>query len=221
MKRLVLVLIAAILFGYSNVVLASFGVNQDVENFEGATFPPAGWSVTNYNAYGSNYGMWAQTPSPSYGGNGSYAAASIYGDYLLDTSLISPAFSTLGFSEVKVEFYGYFYFYSGYGNKCDLQYTINDGSNWITFKTWDTYGSVTNESIALPAEALGQANVKLRWQRYTTAYPYYWAIVDDVKLTAPIAPVSVPTMTEWGMMIMMSLLGGVSIYYLRRQKAAI
>jgi hypothetical protein len=218
MKRLALLLIAVILFGYSNVVLASFGVNQDMENFEGATFPPAGWSVS---CNVGSYGCWAQTPSSSYGGNGSYAAASVYGDYLLDTSLISPAFSTMGFSDVKVEFFGYFYFYNGYGNICDLQYSINDGSTWITFNTWGTYGSPTNESIALPAEALGQANVKLRWKRYTSSYPYYWGIVDDVKLTTPTAPVSIPTMTEWGMMIMMSLLGGVSIYYLRRQKAAI
>jgi hypothetical protein len=221
MKRLALLLIAAILFGYSNIVLASFGVNQDMETFEGAIFPPTGWSVTIYNGYGNTLGMWAQTSSSSYGGNGSYVAASDYGAFLLDTSLISPAFSTMSFSDVKVEFFGYFYFYSGYGTICDLQYTINDGSNWITFKTWDTYGSPTNESIALPAEALGQANVKLRWKHYTAGWADYWAVVDDVKLTAPTAPVSIPTMTEWGMMIMMSLLGGVSIYYLRRQKAAI
>ena len=84
--------------------------------------------------------------------------------------------------EAKATFAGYFYFYSGYGNKCDLQYSTNGGGTWTTMKTWDTYGSPADESVALPAGGLGQANVMLRWDRYTTSYPYYYAVVDTVEM---------------------------------------
>jgi hypothetical protein len=221
MKRLVLFLIALLLLGNSNIVFADFRVNGDTEDFEG-TFPPPGWTVTIYNDYGSNYGGWAQ--GTGYGSGAGFSgnqAQSIYGDYMLDTSLISPDFSTVGFSEVNIEFSGYFYFYSGYGNICDLQYSTDFGSNWNTLKTWGDYGSPALEKINLPAEALGQANVRIRWRRYTSSYPYYYAVIDNVRLTAPTKPEAIPTLSEWGMIILTVFLGTGSAYYLRRRRLAV
>jgi hypothetical protein len=217
LKRLVLFLVVLLLLANSNVVFAAFGVNLDVETFEGA-FPPAGWAVS---CNGTNSGCWAQgngyATGPGFSGN---AAQSIYGDYVLDTSLITPSFSTVGFDAVNLEFSGYFYFYSGYGNICDLQYSTDGGSNWTTFNTWGGYGSMIEESIALPAGALGQPNVMLRWHRYTNSYPYYFAVVDTVRLTAPTPVSSVPTMNEWGMIVFMLCAGLGATYYLRRQRRA-
>jgi hypothetical protein len=220
MKKLVLLLIGIVLFSY-NVVYAAFGVNLDTETFEG-TFPPPGWAVDCHNDPGSIYGCWEK--GSGYGSTGGFSGSSaqcIYGDYLLDTSLISPAFSTMGFSGVNLVFSGYFYFYSGYGNVCDLQYSTNGGSTWTTFKTWGTYGNSQEENIALPAEALGQANVILRWHRYTNSYPYYYGVVDNVKLTSSTpVPTSVPTLSEWGMIIMSLLLAGSAIWMIRRRQTS-
>jgi hypothetical protein len=214
MKRFVLSLVVLLLFAYSNVVFAAFGVDLDVETFEG-TFPPAGWSVS-CNTTG--YGCWEQgTGYGSGAGFSGNAAQSIYGDYGLDTILYTPSFSTMGFDAVNLEFSGYFYFYDGYGNKCDLEYSTDGGSTWNNLKTWTGYGSPTEESIALPAGALGQPNVILRWHRYENEYPYYYAVVDNVRLTAP---TTVPTMNEWGMIIFIAIAGFGSVYYLRRQKRA-
>ena len=216
MKRIVLSLVVLLLLGSSNVVYAQFVVNGDVETFEG-TFPPAGWSVSCYTAYSSTYGCWAQgTGYGSGAGFSGNAAQSIYGDYLLDTSLITPSFSTVGFDAVDLLFSGYFYFYSGYGNICDLQYSTDGGSSWNTFGTWGTYGSSTEEKIALPAGALGQPNVILRWKRYTSSYPYYYAVVDNVRLQS--RTIGVPAMTEWGMIIFIILSGLGAAYYMRRQR---
>jgi hypothetical protein len=218
MKRTVLSLVVLLLLGSSNVVFAQFVVNGDVETFEG-TFPPAGWAVSCYNDYSSTYGCWAKDTNYASGaGFSGNNAQSIYGDYNLDTSLITPSFSTVGFNAVNIEFSGYFYFYSGYGNICDLQYSINGGSTWTTFNTWGTYGSPTEEKIALPAGALGQPNVMLRWKRYTSSYPYYFAVVDNVRLTTPY--VAVPTMTAWGMIIFIILSWLGAAYYMRRQSSA-
>lgn len=224
MKRFVLLLIAVMLFGYSNVVLASFGVNQDIETFEGATFPPPGWATICGNDPGSPYGCWAQQTASTYvstAGFSGNAAACIYGDYSLSTKLITPAFSTEGFTEVKIEFSGYFYFYDGYANKCDLQYSTNGGSTWNTLKTWDWYGNPATESINLPADALGKPSVMLQWDRYTPSYPYYYALVDNVKLTAPTAPpASIPTLSEWGMIFMSLMMAGSAIWIIRRRQAS-
>jgi hypothetical protein len=212
MKRIVLSLVVLLLLGSSNVVYAQFVVNGDVETFEG-TFPPAGWSVS---CSPGTYGCWAKGTDYASGAffSGSNAQ-SIYGDQYLDTSLITPAFSTVGFDAVDLVFSGYFYFYSGYGNICDLQYSTDGGSSWNTFGTWGGYGSSTEEKIALPAGALGQPNVMLRWKRYASSYPYYFAVVDNVRLKS--RTIGVPVMTEWGMIIFIILSGLGAAYYMRRQ----
>jgi hypothetical protein len=214
-KKFVTIAVILGLISFGNVYSANFGVNSGTEDFEGTTFPPAGWQVT---CSSTGYGCWARgTDYASGAGFSGYNAQSIYGDYLLDTSLITPTFSTEGFTQVNVEFDGYFYFYDGYGNKCDLQYTTDGGSNWVTLKTWGTYGSPTTESIALPAEALGQPNVMLRWHRYASSYPYYYAVVDNVRLTGQL-PAQIPTMNGWGMIILSLLMAASALWIVRRRR---
>ena len=173
--------------GMGRLACADFGVDRDGETFEGSVFPASGWRTDVVNDYGSTYGEWDKAVASGYvsggeGGFSGYAAGSIYGDHLLETSLITPEFSTVGYGGVRLDFSGYFYFYPGYGNQCDLQYSTDGGTTWITLKTWDTYGTPVRESIALPDEALGQTHVTIRWQRYTTSYPCYYALVDNVFL---------------------------------------
>ena len=42
---------------------------------------------------------------------------------------------------------------------------------------------------------------------------------ENVVVTLPVTPVGAPTLNEWGMIIFMVLVGLMSVYYLRRQKA--
>ena len=76
-------------------------------------------------------------------------------------------FSTQGMREASVDHGAYHYYYQGYGNECDLDYTVDGGATWTTFATWDTYGTPSLHSIDLPAGALGEPNVQLRWHRTT------------------------------------------------------
>lgn len=198
-----------------------FGCFGSPETFEG-TFPPPGWSRTVSNNYGSTAGEWDRTLSSSYAtgaGFSGYAAGSIYGDYILDTTLSTPSFSTVDVRDAKIEFSGYFYFYSGYGNKCDLQYSINGGATWTTLKTWDTYGSPALESIALPAAALGQPSVILRWDRYSASYPYYYALVDNVNMVCKRVGTSspAPATSRWALAVLIVALLQVAVIVLRRR----
>ena len=84
--------------------------------------------------------------------------------------------------EATVEIDDYMYFYSGYGNYCDLDVHRDGGGTWTNLKNWNTYGSVEHASIDLPAGALHQSNVQLRWNRYTSSYPYYYAVLDNVEM---------------------------------------
>ena len=79
--------------------------------------------------------------------------------------VVSEAFSTTGYAEVVV---GYAVAtYGGAGaNVLRISYSLDDGTNWVVFATnanatSSTY--VTGQQNALPAAALGQPGVRIKW----------------------------------------------------------
>lgn len=107
------------------------------------------------------------------------------------TSLISPSFSTVGRSTVTMSFDHVYRYIAPAIARVD--YSINNGITWLPTsfslsattpaQTW-TPGAiqVTNSSFNLPAGALNQANVRVRFY-YDYDWSWYW-MIDNVVITA-------------------------------------
>jgi hypothetical protein len=182
---------------------AFFGCYGEKEEFDGANFPPTDWA-RYCNAPSSYPDCWQQSSSISPGGGVVLPAAETYyyPNYYsgISTQLVTPAFTTVNMRTAQLEFDGYFYFYDGYGNRCDLDLsTAGPGGPWnVELKHWNTYGSVAHEAIDLNSY-LGQSNVALRWDRYSTSSDYYYAVVDNAEMVCALSsaavdaiPVAVP-----------------------------
>ena len=79
--------------------------------------------------------------------------------------VVSPEFSTLGCSSVTAG-YAVATFGGSTANELLLSYSLDGGSNWVVFgtntgATNSTY--VTGQTQTLPAAALGQASVRIKW----------------------------------------------------------
>ena len=101
---------------------------------------------------------------------------------ITNTELKSPVFSTTGFSVANLSFYHYLRF----PETGTVDYSINGGTTWVNIQTYTTttQGTSTgfvNENLALPAGALNQASVMIRFN-YIDSYGYYWAI-DNVSIS--------------------------------------
>jgi len=100
---------------------------------------------------------------------------------ITNTELKSPVFSTTGFSVANLSFYHY----SRFPETATVDYSINGGTTWVNIQTYTTtQGTSTgfvNENLALPAGALNQASVMIRFN-YIDSWGYYWAI-DNVSIS--------------------------------------
>lgn len=178
-----------------DIVLAS-------ENFNSGTLAGLGWTQTttgvsplNYSivtapyTYGTQISAFSVSPAPS-----SFVILNSDADINSDgsTSLISPSFSTVGRTAVNVNFTHVLRYLTG--DVARLDYSTDNGVTWTptTFsltattpaQTWTaTSIAVQNASVALPAGALNQANVRVRFF-YTYSYSYYW-MIDDFSVTSP------------------------------------
>lgn len=99
-----------------------------------------------------------------------------------DVSLTSPIFSTVGVTEANLTFW-HFYQHIGTGT-AKVQYSTN-GTNWVDIHTYNANqgasGNFVNATHALPAAALNQENLQIRFQ-YNTAWGWRWAL-DNVLIT--------------------------------------
>jgi len=106
---------------------------------------------------------------------------------LTTTIVSSPSFSTVGFSSVNLSFDQYLL--SVFPDvSARIEYSTDGGTTWVTMLEEgativgaSSWGGAPNTTIALPAGALGQADVKLRW--YYDASQYYW-FLDNIKVNA-------------------------------------
>ena len=155
-------------------------------------------AFTVVNTGASSIYNWAVVAPGSLGdqpfltGDGSnYAAVDgdLAGTVTLISSLISPSFSTVGYSTVSLAYNEFYNSYSG-DNNVEVDYSTDGGTTWSTVLneigagdynyTWSV-GS-PNIVTSLPAGALGQSNVMLRWY-YNSFFGNQWAI-DNVVVTA-------------------------------------
>lgn len=172
------------------------------ENFNTGTLAGLGWTQTTTGAVPLNYSIvtaphtyatqisaFSVSPAPS-----SFVILNSDADINSDgsTALVSPSFSTLGRTAVNVNFTHVLRYLTG--DVARLDYSTDNGVTWTATsfnlaattpaQTWtSTNIQVQNASVALPAGALNQANVRVRFF-YTYAYSYYW-MIDDFSVTTP------------------------------------
>jgi hypothetical protein len=164
----------------SNVSILSENFNDTTNNWTTANnstgnAPAAiAWTLRNngFNSFSSNDASQFYLSDNDAGGSGSTA----------NTALTSPSFSTLNFANVNVSFWHNF---RALG-VAKVEYSVNGGTSWITVQTFtSTTGAPTafaQQNIALPAGALNQANVQVRFKYDTTGWEYHWAL-DNVSVT--------------------------------------
>lgn len=169
------------------------------ENFNGTA---TGWTIGNTGAaattwqYSTGY-TYANFGLANFTLNGSrfVIANSDAGgnNSITNTTLTSPAFSTMGYSALQVSFQQVYYPYEGIAT---VEATTDGGTTWVAVTTYrGQQGGLTSASLGAPvtstvnlASVLNKPNVQLRWH-YVDAYGTLWAI-DNVQFTA-----TVPTLT--------------------------
>jgi|GEM_PF-1696827 len=99
------------------------------------------------------------------------------------TSLITPSFSTVGFTACNLKFYQFFR--SRLVSNCKVDVSTDGGANWTTLQTYTgtdvgTATAFAETNISLNAY-VGNASVSVRFL-FTAGWDWYWAI-DNLSIT--------------------------------------
>lgn len=99
------------------------------------------------------------------------------------TTLVSPSFSTVGYTTATLSYYHYYRYNSGADDRARVEVSVN-GGGWTTLETYSSVqGTPTGfvqGTVSLNGY-LGQANLQVRF-RYNASWDYFWAI-DNVEVT--------------------------------------
>lgn len=138
------------------------------------------WSIGSHGSIGSGDGS-------AYAYTNADAAGS---STTLITQLRSPSFSTAGYASAALSFNYYCNSSTSYDANAQIDYSLDGGATWTTLHNY--LGTITgsgtwtagtpNQTITLPAGALGKPSVMLRWF-YNSTWGFYWG-VDNIKVTA-------------------------------------
>lgn len=175
-----------LLLGMLATSLASFGQVALSENFEGATFPPAGWTTQDTHATNN----WVVINDPDFVIAGNQSAAVNWIAAAQDESLISPSFSLEGYTTVYFNFtaiVGYDYMVDPNDNgDLSAEISTDGGTTWTVL--WDEEDEgvfedydprIKNLDISTYA---GQTDVKIRF-RYL-ANDADLVVIDDISVSA-------------------------------------
>ena len=166
------------------------------EDFEGSTFPPAGWTVTDNVGLGH---VW-QLNDPegqqnNTGGSGNFADinSDFYGSSdSQDTSLVTPTLDLSGASAPYLTFHNNFVAFSPYPQTGDVDVSTDGGATWTNVWHHDETNPAPGpdlETVQLP-QAANQANVELRFH-FTSTFGFWW-MVDDVNVFRSSGCVQIP-----------------------------
>jgi gliding motility-associated-like protein len=170
--------------GTINTVLLSENFNATtnawttVNNSTGGSPALAAWTLQNSGYVYGFYGTFSSNDATQFYLTNSDAQGS---GSSTDTELVSPSFSTINFSNATLSFWHHF---RAFGDGV-VQYSTNGGTVWTDIQDYSsTVGTVNGfvqANIVLPAGALNQANVKIRF-KYLADWGYFWAI-DNVTIS--------------------------------------
>ncbi|MEO1099458.1 MAG: choice-of-anchor J domain-containing protein, partial [Bacteroidota bacterium] len=158
------------------------------EDFEGATFPPDGWSVIDNEGNGV---VWEMSTDNYTGATGNTAMANsdAAGIVEYDTELRSPELDVDGKAGVIVQYYANYQNLSN-GDFLDLDITTDGGTSWTTVLSWnEDHGSLFSipgeyVTVELDDYTSGATTMQLRWRYYnpnTGDFDWY-AQIDDVEI---------------------------------------
>ncbi len=164
------------------------------ENFNSSS---NGWNIFNNSTGGTNVAGAAWTYQPDgfdYDGtpyhsndNSQFVQANsdIQGSGgTTNTSIMSPAFSTTGYSQIAVKFYQYYRDIDDNGDSAVVEASL-DGANWVIAGVYEsTVGAedaFAQSTVTLPATFNNQPSVYVRF-RYKATWDWYWS-VDNVTIT--------------------------------------
>ncbi len=130
------------------------------------TFSPGGSGETETIVEVANSAV-ESTPGWEYTGGASYSGTSAGYHKLIgsDPGVVSEAFSTVGYLEAQATFSVATYGGSA-ANVLTVSYSLDGGTTWTPFGTNDSATSSSpyvSGSAALPAAALGQGSVRVKW----------------------------------------------------------
>jgi trimeric autotransporter adhesin len=153
----------------------------------------SGWVITGSAAPAN---MWqivtSATSADGTPGDGSNMLQSAAQGTLTNSTITSTSFNTMGYGSATLKFDQYLLSASP-DAAATIQYSTDGGSSWTTLveQAGTIVGSPSftpgtpNTSITLPAGALGQSDVRLRW--VYDASQYYW-FLDNIKVDAQLPP---------------------------------
>ena len=187
------------------------------EDFDGGVFPPSGWTVVDNSGAGgwllnSGYGRANYT-----GGSGECAAIDTdsIGFGLVDTELITPPVMIP--PGATLEFDHSFRWYSGGSNEqADVEISAGGGP-WTLLQNFsgadDGYPTGVHHSIDL--SPFSGTNARIRFRLYDSNWDWWWQ-VDNVSITGANM---IPSMSEWGLALLIVALATVGLRSLTRRFA--
>jgi hypothetical protein len=165
------------------------------EGFDGSTFPPSGWNVTDPLGNGQ---VW-QLNDPEgqqngTGGSGNFADinSDFYGSSSSqDTSLVTPTLDLSGASAPYLTFHNNYVAFSPFPQTGDVDVSTDGGSTWtnVWHHGMDGVPGPDLETVQLP-QAANQSNVKVRFH-FTATFGFWW-MVDDVTVLRSAGCVKIP-----------------------------
>jgi trimeric autotransporter adhesin len=132
------------------------------------------------------------TSADGVSGDGSEMLQAMSAGTPINTTVTSPSFSTVGFGSANLLFNQYL-LSTGLDVAASIEYSVNGGTSWTSII--DQVGTVVGSglwtsaspegSFSLPAGAIGQPDVRLRWNYNGTQF--YW-FLDNISVTAMLPP---------------------------------
>ena len=192
MKKHVVILVTAVL----PAVIAPAHAQGLVEDFNGATFPPSGWTIVDNQGLGQIWQLNTYFDDDNWtGGDGTCADVNTdwYGGHAhggdIATELISPEFLVPAGAMLEFDTNYQTYFGLDYA---DTDISIDDGANWINLLSWHGtgdqqgafHGSGVHISLDLGTDYAGET-ARIRFNHYNANWEWYWQIDNFVITPEP------------------------------------